>query len=97
MKNKLFIGSLSYDSTEDSLREYFATVGEVTEAVIISDRDTGRSKGFGFVTMSSDEEAQKAIEQLDGTSLDGREIAVSIARPKEERPAHGNDGGRRSF
>lgn len=98
---KLFVRSLSYNTTEASLEELFATVGKVISAKIIMDRDTNRSKGFGFVEMSTDEEAQEAIKQLEGRELDGRAISVSEARPREEnrggsRPSFGggNGGGR---
>lgn len=84
-KNKLFVGGISFDSTEDSLKELFATAGTVDSAVIITDKMSGRSKGFGFVEMSSEEEAQKAIADLDGKELDGRPISVNVARPKTER------------
>jgi RNA recognition motif-containing protein len=84
--NKLFIGNLSWDTTEDSLRETFSGAGTVEEVRIITHRDSGRSKGFGFVTMSSEEEAQKAIEMFDGKELDGRQVAVNIAKPREDRP-----------
>jgi len=92
MAMKLFVRSLSYNTTEASLEELFATVGQVISAKIIMDRDTNRSKGFGFVEMSTDEEAQEAIKQLDGRELDGRAISVSEARPRED-----NRGGGRSF
>ena len=87
MNNKLYIGGISYSSTEDSLKEHFSQAGTVVSAQIIVDRMTGRSKGFGFVEMSSEEEAQAAIDSLDGKELDGRALKVSIARPKEDRPA----------
>lgn len=93
MATKLFVRSLSYNSTEASLEELFSTVGKVISAKIIIDRDTNRSKGFGFVEMSTDEEAAEAIKQLDGKELDGRAIAVSEARPREDN----NRGERRSF
>ncbi len=82
---KLFVGNLDYSTTEDELKEFFSVAGTVNSATIITDRDTGRSKGFGFVEMSSPEEAQVAIDQLDGKELNGRELAVSIARPREPR------------
>jgi RNA recognition motif-containing protein len=103
---KLFVGSLSWNVTEDQLRELFATVGTVASASIITDRDSGRSKGFGFVEMSSDEEAKAAIDQLNNKELDGRAINVSEAKPREERPQGGgfrnagpnqNRGGRDNF
>ncbi len=82
---KLFVGNIEYTTTEDELKEFFSAVGTVNSATIITDRETGRSKGFGFVEMSSPEEAQAAIEQLDGKELNGRELAVNIARPREPR------------
>lgn len=86
MATRLFVGSLSWNTNDDQLRDFFATVGTVTSANVIVDRESGRSKGFGFVEMSSDEEAKAAIDQLNGKELDGRAIAVSEARPREERP-----------
>jgi len=97
MNNKLFVGNLSFNTTENALNDAFAAHGTVTEANLMVDRATNRPRGFGFVTMSSDEEAQKAIAALNGTQLDGRTITVNIARPKEERsggPRRG-PGGRR--
>ena len=93
MANKLFIGSLAWTTTDDSLRDFFATVGTVSSANVIVDRDTNRSKGFGFVEMSTDEEAKAAIDQLNGKELDGRAIVVNEARPREERPRDNNGGG----
>jgi cold-inducible RNA-binding protein len=90
MANKLFVGSLAYSVTDDELSEFFAAAGTVQSAKVIVDRDTNRSKGFGFVEMSTDEEAQTAIKTLDGKDLSGRAVAVSEARPKPE-------GGSRSF
>lgn len=86
MASKLFIGSLAWATTDDSLREFFASAGTVVSANVIMDRETNRSKGFGFVEMSSDEEAKAAIDQLNGKDLDGRAIVVTEARPREERP-----------
>lgn len=86
MATKLFVGSLSYGVNDDQLNEFFAQVGKVASAKVIIDRDTGRSKGFGFVEMENDEDAKKAIAELDGKELDGRAIAVNEARPREERP-----------
>ncbi len=86
MASKLFIGSLAWATNDDSLRDFFATVGTVVSANVIKDRETGRSKGFGFVEMSSDEEAKEAIAKLNGKDLDGRAIVVNEARPREERP-----------
>ncbi len=93
MSTKLFVGGLSWDTTEESLRNLFSTVGTVTSATVIMDKYTGKSKGFGFVEMSSTEEAQKAMQELNGKQLDGRAIAVNEARPMEPRP----DRGGRSF
>lgn len=85
MQNKLFVGNLSWDTNDKSLMDFFAQVGEVVEAKVIVDKFKNRSKGFGFVTMATDELAQQAVDQLNGKSLDGREINVSIARPPKER------------
>lgn len=93
MATKLFIGSLAWATTDDSLRDLFATVGTVVSANVIVDRETNRSKGFGFVEMSSDEEAKAAVDQLNGKDLDGRAIVVNEARPREERPRGGDYGG----
>lgn len=86
MANKLFVGSLSWGVNDDMLSEFFASAGTVQSAKVITDRDTGRSKGFGFVEMSTDDEAKAAVDQLNGKELDGRAINVSEARPREERP-----------
>jgi cold-inducible RNA-binding protein len=83
--NKLFVGSLSFNTTNEGLAEHFAQAGTVLSAQIIIDRNSGRSKGFGFVEMSTPEEAQKAIEMLGGKELDGRSLTVNIAQPKVER------------
>jgi cold-inducible RNA-binding protein len=90
---KLFVGGLSYDTTDDSLNAAFAEFGTVESAVVIKDRDTNRSKGFGFVELSSAEEADAAIKALDGKELDGRAVAVSIAKPREDKPRGGGGGG----
>lgn len=97
--NKLFVGNLSFQTTENDLQDMFAAHGTVTEANLMMDRATGRPRGFGFVTMSTDEEAQKAVESLNGRSVDGRALTVNIARPREERPAGGGGsrGGGRQF
>jgi len=89
MNKKLYIGSLSYDTTEDALRDLFSGAGKVTSVAIIVDRISGRSKGFGFVEMSSEKEAKKAIEMFDKKELDGRSIQVSEARPMQKRPFSG--------
>lgn len=91
MAKKLYIGGISYNTTEEGLKKYFMSAGNVESATIITDKFSGRSKGFGFVEMATDEEAQKAIETLNGTELDGRSISVAEARPKEERPARSNN------
>ncbi len=83
MKNKLFVGNISWDVSNDDLGDFFSKVGTVLEAVVIRDRQTNRSKGFGFVTMETEEEAQKAIEELNEAELDGRAINVDIAKPRE--------------
>jgi RNA recognition motif-containing protein len=85
MATKLFVGSLAWTTDDDSLKKFFETVGTVTSANVITDRETNRSRGFGFVEMSSDEEAKKAIDELNGKELDGRPIVVSEAKPREER------------
>jgi cold-inducible RNA-binding protein len=95
MNNKLFVGNLSFQTTENELNDAFAAHGTVTEANLMIDRATNRSRGFAFVTMSTDEEAQKAIEAMNGADLNGRAITVNIARPREERP--GGGGNRRGF
>ena len=89
---KLFVGNLPWGINNDSLRDLFASVGEVVEAMVITDRMSGRSKGFGFVTFATEEAAQAAIAQLNEKEIEGRKIIVNVARPKEER----RDGGFRS-
>ncbi len=89
MAKKLFVGGLSYNTSEDSLKELFSQAGTVETASIITDKFSGRSKGFGFVEMSSDQEAQKAVEMLNGKEIDGRSITVNEARPQESRPREG--------
>jgi RNA recognition motif-containing protein len=94
MSKKLFVGSLSWDTNDEGLRNAFAEYGEIEEAVVISDRDTGRSRGFGFVTFEDDEAADKAIAALNGTELDGRTIRVDVAQAKERnRGGGGHRGG----
>ncbi len=95
METKLYVGNLSYDTNEDRLRTAFAQAGTVVSVDIIKDRDTGRMKGFAFVTMNSQEEAQNAIKILNEKMLDDRAIKVNIARPREERPQHTSYGRRR--
>lgn len=99
MSQNLFIGSLAYATTDDSLKAFFETVGEVTSARVVTDRETGRSRGFGFVEYADEANNQKAIDQLNGKELDGRAINVGLAKPKEDRPRRefnndrGNGGG----
>ena len=93
MSNKLFVGNLSFETTENDLNDAFAAHGTVTETNLMMDRSTGRPRGFGFVTMSTAEEAQKAIAALNGTELKGRALTVNVARPREES----RGGGRRQF
>jgi len=98
---RIYIGSLSYQTTEEELADLFGQVGQVVSATVITDRDSGRSKGFGFVEMSNDDEARKAIEQLNGTTLGSRQIIVNEAREKRDnqyggggsRGGYGNRGG----
>jgi cold-inducible RNA-binding protein len=98
MSTKLFVGNLSFNTTENDLQDAFAAHGTVIEANLMTDRMTGRPRGFGFVTMGSPEEAEKAIEALNGAPLDGRNLTVNVARPREERPpGGGGGGGRRGF
>jgi RNA recognition motif-containing protein len=95
MSTKLFVGNLSFNTTENALQDAFAAHGSVVEANLMVDRMTGRPRGFGFITMGSPEEAQKAIEAMNGADLDGRALTVNIARPKEDRPPGGGGGGAR--
>ena len=100
MSTKLFVGNLSFNTTENMLHEAFSAHGNVVEANLMMDRMTGRSRGFAFVTYSTPEEAQKAIEAMSGAQLDGRALTVNVARPKEERPPGGGGrdrGPRREF
>jgi RNA recognition motif-containing protein len=96
MSTKLFVGNLSFNTTENDLQEAFAAHGTVVEANLMMDRTSGRSRGFAFVTMSTPEEAQKAIAAMNGATLGERQLTVNIARPKEERP-RGDRGPRRDF
>jgi len=104
MSSKLFVGNLPFNATENDLQDAFAAHGTVVEAVLMMDRTTGRPRGFGFVTMNTPEEAEKAIAALNGSQLGGRALTVNVARPREERPAGGgrreyggNGGGRREY
>ena len=94
MSNKLFVGNLSFNTTENDLHDAFAAHGTVVEANLMMDRMSGRPRGFGFVTMGTPEEAQKAIEALNGKEIDGRALTVNVARPREDRPGGGGGGGR---
>lgn len=99
MATKLFVGSLAYSVTDQELEEFFATVGQVASAKVIMDRETNRSKGFGFVEMTTEEEAKAAIDQLTGKELNGRAIAIDEAKPQENRERrsfNGAGGGRPS-
>jgi RNA recognition motif-containing protein len=97
MATKLFVGKLSYDSTDDSLKALFAQYGTVESAQVIKDRDSGMSKGFAFVEMAKPEEAQTAINALDGKDFEGRTIVVSVAKPREDRPREGGNSFRGGF
>ena len=93
MNTKLFVGNLSFNTTENDLQDAFAQFGTVVEANLMTDRMTGRSRGFAFITMSSKEEADAAINGMNGKDLGGRALTVNEARPREERPGGGGDGG----
>jgi RNA recognition motif-containing protein len=95
MDAKLYVGNLSYSTTESSLRELFGQAGTVVSVDIINDRDTGRPKGFAFITMANQQEAQEAIKVLNGKSVDNFMLKVSIAKPREERPMQNNNFRRR--
>ena len=95
MSTKLFVGNLSFNTTENEIHEAFSAYGTVVEANLMMDRMSGRSRGFAFVTMSTPEEAQKAIEAMNGANLGERALTVNIARPKEERPRGAGGGGDR--
>src|SRR5262245_60182286 len=94
MGNKIYVGNLPFSATDDSLREMFGQAGQVESARIITDRDTGRSKGFGFVELSTDQEASAAIKKFNGTELDGRSLTVNEARPMAPRESGGGRGHR---
>lgn len=89
----IYVGNISYEVTEDDLRQAFGQHGEIDSVKLITDRDTGRSKGFGFVEMPNSEQAQSAIAQLNGSDLKGRNLTVNEARPREDRPSRGGGGG----
>lgn len=94
MSVKLYVGNLSFSTSSEDLQQLFAQVGTVESATVVEDRDTGRSRGFGFVEMASKEEGDKAIEQFNGTDLNGRNLTVNEARPREDRGNRGGGGGR---
>jgi cold-inducible RNA-binding protein len=95
MNNKLYVGNLSFDTSEAGLREAFEQFGQITDVYVASDRETGRPRGFAFVTFSNEQESAAAVEKMNGAQLDGRALNVTIARPKEE--GGGGGGGSRSF
>jgi RNA recognition motif-containing protein len=95
MNNRVFVGNLSFSTTEDSLRDAFAQFGDVVETKLVTDRDTGRSRGFAFVEMASPDAAAKAIEEMDGQVLDGRSVRVNMAEPRREGGGGGGGGGGR--
>ena len=94
MSNKLYVGNLNFNTTQSELEQVFSEFGTVTSVNLITDRDTGRPRGFGFVEMSTAEEAQAAIDVLDGKDLGGRNVTVNIAKPREPRGGGGGGGGR---
>lgn len=94
---KIFVGSLPFSTTEEQLQDLFKAHGAVTKATLINDRETGRSRGFGFVEMPNDAEAQAAITALNGSTLEGRQIVANVARPMENRGGGGGGGGRGGF
>jgi cold-inducible RNA-binding protein len=94
MASKIYVGGLSYSTTSDGLREHFSQCGTVTSAEVVTDRDSSQSRGFGFVEMASDAEAQEAIAKLNDQPLDGRPLRVNVAKPRAER-SNGGGGGRR--
>jgi RNA recognition motif-containing protein len=96
MSNKLFVGNLSFNTTQNDLQDAFGAHGTVTETNLMMDRDTGRPRGFGFITMSSSAEAEKAIAAMNGKEIDGRALTVNVAKPREERTG-GGGGGRREY
>jgi len=95
MAMKLYVGNLSFQTTSEELQQLFAQAGTVESATVVEDRDTGRSRGFGFVEMASKEEGEKAIEQFNGTDMNGRNLTVNEARPREDRGNRGGGGGGR--
>jgi RNA recognition motif-containing protein len=94
MNKKLYVGGLAFSVTDSQLQQLFASQGTVESAKVITDRESDRSRGFGFVEMSTQEEAEKAIAALNGTQYEGRSLTVNISKPREDRPARGGGGGR---
>jgi RNA recognition motif-containing protein len=97
MAMKLYVGNLSFQTSSEDLQQLFAQAGAVESAAVVEDRDTGRSRGFGFVEMASKEDGEKAIQQFNGTDLKGRNLTVNEARPREDRGNRGGGGGRGGF
>jgi cold-inducible RNA-binding protein len=97
MSMKLYVGNLSFQTSSEDLQQLFAQAGTVESATVVEDRDTGRSRGFGFVEMASKEEGEKAIQQFNGSDLNGRNLTVNEARPREDRGNRGGGGGRGGF
>lgn len=97
MNNKLYVGNISFNTSDRDLQDAFDEFGAALEVHLVTDRATGRPRGFGFVTMSTEEEAQAAIEGLNGKTVDGRALTVNIARPREDRPRGGGGGGGRRY
>src|SRR5438876_6475689 len=95
MGTKLYVGNLSFNTTETDLQDLFAQAGPVNEVMLMQDKFTGKSRGFAFVTMASDQDAQNAVNTLNGKNLDGRPLTVNEARPREDRPSGGGGGGYR--
>jgi len=97
MSMKLYVGNLSFQTSSEELQQLFSQAGTVESASVVEDRDTGRSRGFGFVEMASKEEGEKAIQQFNGTDLNGRNLTVNEARPREDRGNRGGGGGRGGY
>ncbi len=97
MAMKLYVGNLSFQTSSEDLQQLFAQAGTVESATVVEDRDTGRSRGFGFVEMASKEDGEKAIQQFNGADLNGRNLTVNEARPREDRGNRGGGGGRGGF
>jgi RNA recognition motif-containing protein len=93
MAHKLFVGSLAFSTTTEGLQDFFAQAGEVTSAAVVTDRDTGRSRGFGFVEMTTPEAAQRAVADLNGRELDGRSLRIEVSKPKQDGYATRHRGG----